>query len=123
MTDERTPEQRQADNDLNAAIEAVVRAYGSLQPSSVITGWAVLGTGLGADGAGDLHPDFVLLPDNGRGMSHVQLIGLLRAATKANATYSQVASKPPAVFHHSTRRRRDATREGQRRHDVDEVDL
>lgn len=88
MTDGRTPEQRDADDQLHAAIERVVRAYGSLEPSTVITNWAVLGTGLGADGVGDVHPDFVLLPDNGRGMSHILLIGILRAASlRVEASY------------------------------------
>jgi hypothetical protein len=54
----------------------------------VITGWVVVGTGLAADGSGDLYPDFVLLPDNGRGMSHVQIIGMLRAASlRVEASY------------------------------------
>lgn len=80
MSDERTPEQKAADTALGEAVERVARAYGSIEPATVITNWAVIGTGLGADTAGDLHPDFVLLPDNGRGMSHVLLIGMMRAA-------------------------------------------
>lgn len=88
MTDDRTPEQRTADEQLHAAIDGVVRAYGSLEPSTVITNWVVVGTGLGADGDGDLHPDFVLLPDNGRGLSHTLLIGILRAASlRVEASY------------------------------------
>jgi hypothetical protein len=74
------PEQRAADEALTAAIEQTARAYGSIDQGAVITNWAVLGTGLGADGEGDLYPDFILLPSNGSGMSHNQLIGLIRAA-------------------------------------------
>lgn len=80
MTDDRTVEQRDADEHLAAAIERVVRAYGQIQPSNVVTSWVVAGVGLGADDIGDVHPDFVLLPNNGQGMSHIQLIGMLRAA-------------------------------------------
>jgi hypothetical protein len=80
VSGDRTPKQRAADDALAAAIEQAARTYGSIESTTVITNWAVLGTGLGADGEGDLYPDFILLPNNGRGVSHNQLIGLIRAA-------------------------------------------
>jgi hypothetical protein len=88
VSDDRTPEQRAADEALDTAIENAVRAYGALHPSTVITNWIVVGTGLGADGEGELYPDFILLPNNGEGLSHVVLIGILRAASlRAEASY------------------------------------
>jgi hypothetical protein len=81
MTDDRAPEQRDADDQLHAAIDRVVRAYDTMPKSSVITSWLVIGTGLGADGEGDLYQSFTLLPDDGRGMSPEQILGMLRATT------------------------------------------
>jgi hypothetical protein len=90
VSDDRTPEQRAADDALAAAIEQAARTYGSVGQSAVITNWAVLGTGLGADGEGDLYPDFILLPNNGHGMSHNQLIGLIRTAQiRAEKSYME----------------------------------
>lgn len=88
--DDRTPEQRAADQALHEAVERVVRAYSVLPAATVITGWVVLGTGLGSDEDDDLFPDFTLLPDNGRGISHTQLIGIVRAGlVRAEASYRQ----------------------------------
>lgn len=81
MTDDRTPEQRDADDQLSAAIDRVVRAYQTLPTTTVITNWIVLGTGLGADGDGDLYQSFTLLPDDGSHVNPEQILGMLRGAT------------------------------------------
>lgn len=81
MTDDRTPEQRDADDQLHAAIERVVRVYQTLPTTTVITNWLVLGTGLGADGDGDLYQTFTLLPGDGSHVNPEQLLGTLRGAT------------------------------------------
>lgn len=87
--DDRTQEQREADQALHEAVERVVRAYSALPASTVITNWVVLGTGLGSEGDDeDLFPDFTLLPDNGRGISHTLLIGIVRAGlVRIEASY------------------------------------
>jgi hypothetical protein len=81
VTDERTTEQRDADDQLHAAIERVVHAYHTVPTGSLITNWVVLGTGLAADGRGDLHQTFTLLPNDGTGFSPDVLLGILRGAT------------------------------------------
>lgn len=81
MTDERTPEQREADDQLHAAIEAVVRAYWVVPNGTVITNWMVLGSGLSADTDGELNQSFTIFRDNGIHTSDEQLFGMLRVAT------------------------------------------
>lgn len=78
--DDRTSEQRAADQGLHDAVERAVRAYSVLPASSVVTNWMVIGTGLGSDDQGDIHANFAVLPDGGRGLSHTTLLGMLYAA-------------------------------------------
>ena len=80
MPDPRTPEQRAADDALSAAIERCVRAYGRIEPSSMVTEWVVLGGGMSVDDEGrDVDVTFLLLPDDGATMPWRHLLGLVRA--------------------------------------------
>jgi hypothetical protein len=77
--DDRTDEQRTADDALHEAIQAVARAY-CLPEDAFITDWVVVGHALRASDDGDRHHDFTLLPENGLRMSQPMGIGLLHTA-------------------------------------------
>ena len=87
MSDDRTPEQRDADTALHAAIQQAARAY-ELPADAFITDWVVVGHALRADDDGDRHHDFTLVTDNGQRMSDSLLLGMLRTATlRADRSY------------------------------------
>lgn len=77
--DDRTDEQRAADDALHEAIQAVARAY-CLPDDAFITDWIVVGHALRASEEGDRHHDFTLLPENGIRANQSMGIGLLRTA-------------------------------------------
>lgn len=79
MSDERTPEQRDADKILADAIQRCAQAY-LLPNDAVIVNYVVVGSAIRSDGTRDLYHDFTLLRDDGLGLPDHVLVGMLDLA-------------------------------------------
>jgi hypothetical protein len=89
MSDDRTKEQRDADEELTKAIIRAANAY-EMAHDSTITGYVVCGTAIRFDDKGPINVDFSLIQDNGEQVNDIQLLGMLRAATlRAEHDYMQ----------------------------------
>lgn len=75
--DDRTQEQKTADNQLENAINAVSRAYEYIDEGELITTWICCGSAISFDGDGSGNDSFFILTPN-QHQSAFQSIGLLR---------------------------------------------
>lgn len=84
MSDDRTPEQRSADRQLDDAVRRAAAVYGHVGDGSgrLVTDWLVIGTGIGMSSDGDQTTvSFQVFPDGGNSINWHAVLGLLRAST------------------------------------------